>query len=870
MRQVITELEQLRRRSRWILILQRGAVVLSWTVGITLLLVLVDWFLRLPGSFRLVLLLAGAGALGTAIWRYLVPAFGFAPDLTQIALRVERSLPALSGRLASSVEFAMSGADRRNPLAGRTVREAQARLAGDSVARILRPGRTFRDMGIGALIVASVIALAAASPATARTGLARLLLPFGSAQWPARTAVASLMSEVLLHDGVHPRGEALALRARNLTIGGAEERVDAHYRLRRDGRFGDWQHVVLTPQSGNVHERLVDTTGDAIEVWFATEDARSKVESIRLVPPPAVTRARFDVTPPAYATGRVPRIETDLGPGLDERAVAPAGCLAGSTAQLTLVLNKELPLGEHDSNGWVRRTLGLPTGTLPAFRTDPADARRWLLEWRLDEPVTFDLNLVDEHGLANRDPIRYRIDVTPDRPPVATITVPERDEVVLANALVDVTGEAKDDVAVVRLRLEAGVQRGGSESEEALSVDADRAVDAAEATIETALDLASYDLDEGDIVLVSAVAEDVYVLDDVRHDPVASPVRRLRVISELDFAAQLRRQLTAVRQNAIRIEAIQSELQDDVIENGVQPGARRAQAQLGERLGEQRGAIDDLRDQLRRNRLDDEQLEGLLQQSLDLLDYAGRASSRAVSAIEDRDAARVADPGAARDPAERDEESDPADAEVLETQQEVRDELSDLIELLDRDEDTWIVQRRLEGLMGRQTELMDQTEQLAQQTIGQSLDELNEDQRTELERIADQQIGLRDEVRELIEEMRRRARSLEEIDPQSASGMRTAADTAERREVDRDMEQAAQRAEQNQLQSANASQQAAAATLQHMHEDMQETKRAKAPRRLSKPRSPSTSPPRRPPEPTSSNSRPSSPTTVRLSPLSEK
>ena len=55
-------------------------------------------------------------------------------------------------------------------------------------------------------------------------------------------------------------------------------------------------------------------------------------------------------------------------------------------------------------------------------------------------------------------------------------------------------------------------------------------------------------------------------MDGVRHQPATSPLRRLRVIDETDFATQLRRQLSAVRQNAIRIEAQQGEVQDDVID----------------------------------------------------------------------------------------------------------------------------------------------------------------------------------------------------------------------------------------------------------------------------------------------------------------
>src|SRR5262245_37578969 len=127
MQQVMTELERIRRRSRAMLIVQRASVVLAWAMGTVILLVLFDYALRLPREVRLVILAAGLGALGYGVWGYLRMALSFRPTLTQVALRVERAMPGLAGRLASSVEFASAGLDQSNVLAARSVRDAQAR-----------------------------------------------------------------------------------------------------------------------------------------------------------------------------------------------------------------------------------------------------------------------------------------------------------------------------------------------------------------------------------------------------------------------------------------------------------------------------------------------------------------------------------------------------------------------------------------------------------------------------------------------------------------------------------------------------------------------------------------------------------------------
>jgi hypothetical protein len=399
------------------------------------------------------------------------------------------------------------------------------------------------------------------------------------------------------------------------------------------------------------------------------------------------------------------------------------------------------------------------------------------------------------------------------------------------------------------------------------------------------------------VVLVTGIAQDVFEINGAKHDPAVSPVRRLRVINELDFATQLRRQLSAVRQNAIRLEALQGELQDDVIDDGVQPGMNRAQAQIGERIAGQREAVEEIERALQQNRLDDQQLADLLNQTQDLLDHAGRSASKAVEAIEKRqdaqgpsqnsqakpqsnasnqqqpsnqasksqqsqnqssqsqrsnsqnqpsgqsnqnqDDKQNTPPGEQQQPPQEQEQEQPPppddfsevpeeNREVVDSQQEVRDELTDLIKLLDRDEDTWVVKQQLEDLIKQQHELEQATQKLGQQTIGKKPEDLTEQQRSEMDKIAQKQRDVRDQTRDLIDEMRERDKALEKIDPQAAESMRAAADRAEQQQLDKDMEQAAQDAEQNKMSSATAKQQQAQSTMQQMLKDIAESKRAQA------------------------------------------
>ncbi|MCA9296042.1 MAG: hypothetical protein KC983_05980, partial [Phycisphaerales bacterium] len=77
-------------------------------------------------------------------------------------------------------------------------------------------------------------------------------------------------------------------------------------------------------------------------------------------------------------------------------------------------------------------------------------------------------------------------------------------------------------------------------------------------------------------------------------------------------------------------------------------------------------------------------------------------------------------------------------------------------------------------------------------------------------------------------ELRDRAESLEDVDPESANGMRRAASTAEQRGLGRDMEQASERVESNQSRAAQEAQASARQTIARMLEDIEESRRAQA------------------------------------------
>ncbi len=578
---------------------------------------------------------------------------------------------------------------------------------------------------------------------------------------------------------------------------------------------------------GATPNRPTNPNGKQKEFCSRPPAPASPLESIILAPPPAVLEATLTIAPPDYAIGRIEETETNLGSGFGPPSTANPPSLPGSRVRLSLHLNKPLPIPQTDRDEWLSRTLSWENQPLPQFSASGEKQDYWELNWTLADSRLLKLHLTDEHGLTNHEPIIFRLDAVADALPTVTITDPPTDEDVLATAIIPLRAEARDDVALSMLGFEARVKKSeaplpSADSPEVIASPDWRQteiIDRKESTLTRPLPLPDLKVKEGDTILVTAIAQDGYLLEGQTHPLASSPVRVLRVIGDLELSSRLRRELGTIRQNAIRIESQQQELQDDIQKDGIQPGVSRAQARITERIAAQREGLQEIQSRAERNQLDDDGLDTLLAQSTDILDHAGQAANRAGEGIE-----KIEDDPQTPSPKKTEETRQ----EIADRQQDVRDELTDLIKLLDRDEDTWVVTRQLESLLDEQIALEEESESLGQRTLGRSRNELGEDDRTALDRIAEKQRDLRDQSQKLTDEMHTRAEALEEVDASSASGMRQAAETAERRDLERDMENAADRVEQNRMQNARQAQASARQTMQRMLQDMQENQQARA------------------------------------------
>ncbi|MFU8829845.1 MAG: hypothetical protein ACNA8P_10495, partial [Phycisphaerales bacterium] len=597
-------LRRLRSKARALLVLQRSALIMASLLGGLAVFGLLDFLLRFPTALRSVVLVGAIGAAVWFIWTRVRPAFRFAPRLTDLALRVEQRYPSMRGRLASALEFADWSSSEKPSVASTMVGETGRGLAHLVVERtaadmgtvkpseLIKPAGAKRSAGSLVLVLLALAGVFILSPALFSTGATRTLAPWAGAEWPRRTAVVDVTEAT-----VHPIGRALPMRAVLVKSPRTADRTDVfvQYRLTTDGETGPIRRELLTHQnrrvnldqevSGDLFERLLEPVADRIEYRFATDDDFTPWRRVRLVPAPTVAGASVRITPPDYAMQiTAPEGESaiaqqrtvELGPGTDDRAVAPAA-LVGSRVELTLRFNKPASI-VGDLSQFLENAEGL---TIEPALHEPSQT--YTARFTLQDSIRLQLDLIDGDQISSDDTAVYRFDALADRPAAATIVNPSTDRAVLPTAIIPVRAEGRDDVGLSRVAIEqsryAPAGRAGSQpsgpggaldpvDEPILVVERDARGERL-LTAEYSLDLSTIrGLEPGNEVRLTALATDVLVASLPNGRATRSPERVLRIISEEQFVAEIRDSLSAVRDAAIRTDQQQARVTERTGEEG--------------------------------------------------------------------------------------------------------------------------------------------------------------------------------------------------------------------------------------------------------------------------------------------------------------
>lgn len=632
--------------------------------------------------------------------------------------------------------------------------------------------------------------------------------------------------------------------------------------------------------TGTLFDRLIEPTGltpspargsvepsevGELEYWFESFDDQTQAARVALIDPPSLLRAQATITLPGYAarvlgtpsdagdSGTLVQTH-DLGSGSDDRAV-PAPILAGSRVSVKLEFNKplEIPAGLGNTEGasdWLIATLGpdiaglfAPAATTKEPPTLVGNGTSWTLSWQHWETLRMLVRPTDEYRIASTEEAVFRFDVLKDNPPSATVTQPMEDKSVLPTAVVNLEAEGRDDVAMQSIALERQLaRRAKSEGAIAEATGEPVEINRIGATAETpakpgetptppkrlvtqaTLDLSTIPgLQPGDEIWITGVATDAFELGGQTHEPVRSSVRKLRILSREQLVEQIWSDLGSVRRTAIKIDEDQRELSQSAPKPGPEGEdqsrrAERGQAALSERLSRQNQSIRELQDRVRENALPDVAIGEVLKQAGEMLSRAGQQSGSASQRLGEaaqQQATENASPEAGK----------PQLEESQKAQENVRNELAELIDMLDQGEDTFASKRAIERIIDQQKGLQQRTGEAGQATAGKTEAQLSPEQKQQLSEVAQQQESLSEDLRDAVRKMLERTEKLSKTDPAAAQAMQQAARRAQRSQTAEKMQQAAQQARQNQTNTAQQQQQQAIEDLENVLNELNQAQK---------------------------------------------
>lgn len=864
---IARSLQWLRAAARRRLVVERGAALLALVVIVVLAAAAVDFVFRLPALLRGAALIFGIFTLVGTAARVLWPAIRFAPSLVEVALRVERS-PAgqeagLAGRLASGLELGLNLANGGRPavqnaeLAAAAVADTVTRFKGVKAgAALLTSARAQRGMLALAAALLPVLVAFWGVPEYAKLGLLRVTMPWLDVSWPKRTMVVADMNVV-----AHPIDTPLALRAvvtrSNQTPGMTN--VTAIYRVVTAGEPGPETRMLLnpprrpgaarSPSELDAYEAIVareqlglqsGATSSAsgatrvLEVRFETPDDTTPNLSVILVERPRFLTAKATVTPPDYARGvaTVASGVSDLS--VDRSRPASVGpVLAGSLVELTLSLNKPVPTPDQprpnesklDRAAWLRSTFGEgPEGSdgLPHDATLELAPSRWVLRWTADDSGSVRVIPSDDFGIAASDETVFTFAVAKDIPPTAVVLDPPADEAVLPTAIINVTGEGRDDVGLGSVKLQGQRQSPPAGSNGAIPEPVGDAVEMKttqtqtpgeiSAKVTTELDLSSFSVQPGDELWLTAISTDRFAIGAQVHEAVRSIPRKLRIISEAQLVEQVMSDLSPLRPAAERLDQDQAAISKRTDELS-RPGADRSQAaeaaqqekSLADRLAPASDLVKRAKERVERNAVADRSLRDMLDQAEKLVNDAAESARDASEAMKE----------IAATPSEKPVSSQTSD-QIKKNQGDVRENLEKLADLVAQGQDGWAARQSVERLLNDQRALTEQTKQAGERAAGQEKDELPQDIQTELDRLARQQQDLSRRAEQAAQSLAERAQKSKQTDPAQSAGLERAAQKAQKEQLQDTMQQAAQDVQQNQTGKANQAQQQSEKTLEEM------------------------------------------------------
>ena len=426
------KLRSIRRRQTTLILARAFAVGASVLIGTMLLAMVVDWWLTLfSTSVRTVLTVASLGAMVVACLaagvRPLMAVLGW----KHAAASADDEVPELEERWSTVASFAES-AHRPATDEGRAMLE-QVTSEAVALARLVKPQRVARPRSLkpAALALAACLVVLSGFLALDWPRTSVLLRRFWS---PTAQITATKLSNIT-GDVTVPRGELLELMTEQSGL------ITQSALLTLEYEAGTADVFELQPDEESdlmfTHTMRAD---DSFRYRVRAGDNRTPWRTVTVIDYPALVEVNFTVTPPDYVDR--PPLKKTLIPGR-VRAVQGSRlqlAMKPQSALRRLELQLSFP-GEGDE-------------TTSETHTLTPDADGWYrFQSQLLEDVVLSPQLINTHGLTNRDHSVCRIQVIPDQAPVARVISPTAEMSVAVDEMIDIQFEAHDDHGIATAEL---------------------------------------------------------------------------------------------------------------------------------------------------------------------------------------------------------------------------------------------------------------------------------------------------------------------------------------------------------------------------------------------------------------------------------
>jgi hypothetical protein len=432
-RKTIRELLSVIRGRRVVIAWMHSLLVFVTLAGVIgLVLPTIEALFRLSSGERWTLLVVGACVTALFLYLFSRSRWRSTGDLASIAADAEATFPEFRERLAAAREFE-EDRFRGSPEIARAVVDEAAEILESADARPLADsGVLRRPVMIAAGVLMVMISAHTVFPSSLGPAVRRLMAPG-----------REFMPDPGLSFTVHP-GDTRVARGDTLRV-----HVQLSGRLPRTVNVRSRDQGVVAWRGDDITVMPVAGRGDsAVAVWewpqlradaeyevVATvpnaPPVRSKVYHVEVVERPRVANLVVRLNPPAYSGLKTDTLADNSG---------TFSSLSGTIAHIDLTLNKPV----------MRGTIRFSTGDSITLSVSDRFA---VASWKVMRSLSYHVELIDEYGYRNPDPITYGVTAIRDEKPTVRIVHPGRESDIDRTMLVPLRIEAMDDYGFSRMAL---------------------------------------------------------------------------------------------------------------------------------------------------------------------------------------------------------------------------------------------------------------------------------------------------------------------------------------------------------------------------------------------------------------------------------